>query len=95
EAIKLWLPSQISRTAPCDTCLQAIEWKLWYAQAHDALHSLCSNLRAQTAILKYKDCNLCGQGANMRAQNMLKAVEARLEAATSIYEHAHKALMVL
>ncbi|KAG0699707.1 hypothetical protein DFH29DRAFT_877092 [Suillus ampliporus] len=29
----------------------------------------------------------------MRAQNMLKAVEARLEAATSTYKHAHKALV--
>ncbi|KAG1818520.1 uncharacterized protein BJ212DRAFT_1298611 [Suillus subaureus] len=32
ETIKLWLPSQISRTAPCNSCLQAIKWKLQYAQ---------------------------------------------------------------
>ncbi|KAG2743102.1 hypothetical protein P692DRAFT_201841926 [Suillus brevipes Sb2] len=95
ETIKLWLPSHIGRTAPCDTHLQTIEWKLRYAQAHDALRSLHSNLRAQTAILKYKDRNLCGQGANMRARNTLKAVEARLEAAASTYERAHKALVVL
>jgi hypothetical protein len=95
ETIKLWLPSHIGRTAPCDTRLQTIEWKLRYAQAHDALHSLCSNLCAQTAILKYKDRNLRGQGANTRAQNTLKAVEARLEAAASTYEHAHKALVIL
>ncbi|KAG1890466.1 uncharacterized protein F5891DRAFT_1198160 [Suillus fuscotomentosus] len=81
EAIKLWLPSQISRTTPCNSRLQAIKWKLRYAQAHDALRSLHSNLRAQTAILKYKDCNLHGQGANTRARNTLKAVEARIEAA--------------
>ncbi|KAG1893780.1 uncharacterized protein F5891DRAFT_1131166 [Suillus fuscotomentosus] len=93
ETIKLWLPSQIGKTAPCDTCLQTIEWKLRYAQAHDALCSLHSNLHAQTAILKYKDHNLHGQGANTRAQNTLKAVEARLEAAASMYEHAHKALV--
>ncbi|KAG1747926.1 uncharacterized protein EDB91DRAFT_1235827 [Suillus paluster] len=61
ETIKLWLPSQISRTAPCDTRLQTIEWKLRYTQAHDALRSLRLNLCAQTAILKYKDCNLRGQ----------------------------------
>ncbi|KAG1722176.1 uncharacterized protein EDB91DRAFT_1240244 [Suillus paluster] len=95
EAIKLWLPSQISRTAPCNSGLQAIEWKLQYAQGHDALRSLCSNLRAQTAILKYKDRNLRGQGANTRAQNTLKAVEARIGAAASTYEYAHKALVVL
>ncbi|KAG2053534.1 hypothetical protein BDR06DRAFT_997114, partial [Suillus hirtellus] len=95
EAVKLWLPSQISRTSPCDSHLQAIEWKLRYAQAHDGLRSLCSNLHAQTAVLKYKDCNLCGQGANTRAWNTLKAVEARIEAAASTYEHAHRALVVL
>ncbi|KAG1885253.1 hypothetical protein F4604DRAFT_1878622 [Suillus subluteus] len=95
EAIKLWLPSQISRNAPCNSRLQAIEWKLWYAQGHDALRSLRSNLRAQTAILKYKDRNLRGQGANTRARNTLKAVEARIEAAASTYEYAHKALVVL
>ncbi|KAG1884769.1 hypothetical protein F4604DRAFT_1878698 [Suillus subluteus] len=86
EAIKLWLPSQISRNAPCNSRLQAIEWKLQYAQGHDALRSLRSNLRAQTAILKYKDRNLRGQGANTRARNTLKAVEARIEAAASTYE---------
>ncbi|KAG1726701.1 uncharacterized protein EDB91DRAFT_1330919 [Suillus paluster] len=95
EAIKLWLPSHISRTSPCDTRLQAIEWKLRYGQAHDALRSLCSNLRALTAILKYKDRHLRGQGANTRAQNTLKAVEARIEAAASTYEHARKSLVVL
>ncbi|KAG1887614.1 hypothetical protein F4604DRAFT_1877484 [Suillus subluteus] len=95
EAIKLWLPSQISRNAPCNSRLQAIKWKLRYAQGHDALRSLRSNLRAQTAILKYKDRNLRGQGANTRARNTLKAVEARIEAAASTYEYAHKALVVL
>ncbi|KAG1842059.1 hypothetical protein F4604DRAFT_1884809 [Suillus subluteus] len=95
EAIKLWLPSQISRNAPCNSHLQAIKWKLRYAQGHDALCSLRSNLCAQTAILKYKDHNLRGQGANTRARNTLKAVEARIEAAASTYEYAHKALVVL
>ncbi|KAG2028869.1 hypothetical protein BDR03DRAFT_882493 [Suillus americanus] len=95
EAIKLWLPSHISRTSPCDTRLQAIEWKLRYGQAHDALRSLRSNLRALTAILKYKDRHLRGQGANTRARNTLKAVEARIEAAASTYEHARKSLVVL
>ncbi|KAG2103729.1 uncharacterized protein F5147DRAFT_746669 [Suillus discolor] len=95
ETVKLWLPSQMGKTAPCDTRLQTIEWKLRYVQAHDALRSLRSNLCAQTAILKYKDRNLRGQGANTRARNTLKAVEARLEAAASTYERAHKALVVL
>ncbi|KAG1779216.1 hypothetical protein EV702DRAFT_1216574 [Suillus placidus] len=95
EAIKLWLPSHISGTMPCDIHLQTIEWKLRYGQAHDALRSLRSNLRAQTAILKYKDRHLRGQGANTRARNTLKAIEVRIEGAASTYEHAHKSLVVL
>ncbi|KAG1720010.1 hypothetical protein EDB19DRAFT_1898572 [Suillus lakei] len=83
ESIKLWLPSHISRTMPCDTRLQAIKWKLRYGQAHNALRSLRSNLCAQTAILKYKDQHLCGQGANTWARNTLKAVEVRIEAGCS------------
>ncbi|KAG1741361.1 hypothetical protein EDB19DRAFT_1895127 [Suillus lakei] len=95
EAIKLWLLSQLNRTVPCDARLEAIEWKLHYAQAHDALRSLHSNLHAQTAILKYKDRNLRGQGANTRARNTLKAVETRIESATSTYERAHTSLIIL
>ncbi|KAG2128024.1 uncharacterized protein EDB93DRAFT_1243611 [Suillus bovinus] len=95
EAIKLWLPSHISGTVHCDTHLQVIKWKLRYGQAHNALRSLHSNLRAQTAILKYKDRHLHGQGANTWARNTLKAVEVRIEAAARTYEHAHKSLVVL
>ncbi|KAG2139540.1 hypothetical protein BD769DRAFT_1350679 [Suillus cothurnatus] len=95
ETFKLWLPSQIGRSAPCDERLQRTEWRLRYAQGHDALRSLCSSLRAQTAVLKYKDRNLRGQGANTRARNTLKTIDARIEAAASRYEGAHKALVIL
>jgi hypothetical protein len=92
---KLWMPSQIGRTAPCDIGLQKIEWKLRYAQAHDALRSVRSNLRAQTAVLKYKDRHLRGQGANTRARNTLKSIEVRIEAAATRYEAARQALLNL
>ncbi|KAG1787612.1 uncharacterized protein HD556DRAFT_1434387 [Suillus plorans] len=86
EGFKLWLPLQIGRSLPCDESLQRVEWRLRYAQGHDALHSLRSCLRAQTAILKYKDRNLRGQGANTRARNTLQAIDTRIEAATRKYE---------
>ncbi|KAG2138229.1 hypothetical protein BD769DRAFT_1626642 [Suillus cothurnatus] len=95
EMFKLWLPSQIGRSAPCDERLQRTEWRLRYAQGHDTLRSLRSSLRAQTAVLKYKDRNLRGQGANTRARNTLKTIDARIEAAASRYEGAHKALVIL
>jgi hypothetical protein len=95
ETFKLWLPSQIGRLALCDERLQRIEWRLRYAQCHDTLCSVRSSLRAQTAVLKYKDRNLRGQGANTRARSMLKTIDARIEAATGRYEGAHKALVTL
>jgi hypothetical protein len=95
ESFKLWLPSHIGRSSPCDKTLQRVEWRLRYAQGHDALRSLRSCLRAQTAILKYKDWNLRGQGANTRARNTLKAIYVRIEAASRRYESAHKALVIL
>ncbi|KAG1765896.1 hypothetical protein EDD22DRAFT_978598 [Suillus occidentalis] len=91
----LWLLSQLNRTVPCDMHLEAIECKLHCVQAHNALHSLHSNLHAQTAILKYKDQNLCGQEANMRACNTLKAIETRIENAASTYKCTHTSLIIL
>lgn len=95
EMYRLMLPSQLGSSLPCDKNLQRIEWRLRIAQAHDALHSLRSNLRAQTCVLKYKDRNLRGQGANTRARNTLKAIESRIDAAANRYNDAHKALVKL
>ncbi|KAG1823160.1 hypothetical protein DFJ58DRAFT_720087 [Suillus subalutaceus] len=95
ESFQLLLPSQVGGTATCDLKFHTIEWKLQYAQAHNTLRSLRSNLRAQTAVLKYKDRNLRGQGANTRAHNTLKGIDARIEAASTRYQDARKALVIL
>ncbi|KAG2139185.1 uncharacterized protein EDB93DRAFT_1241990 [Suillus bovinus] len=44
-----WDKANIVGTATCDLKFQAIKWKLRYAQAHNTLCFLCSNLHAQTA----------------------------------------------
>lgn len=95
ESFQLLLPSQVSETTTCDLKFQTIEWKLRYAQAHNALHALRSNLCAQTAVLKYKDRNLHGQGTNTRACNTLKGIDARIKATLSQYQDACKALVIL
>ncbi|KIJ10047.1 hypothetical protein PAXINDRAFT_27756, partial [Paxillus involutus ATCC 200175] len=95
DTFNLCLPSQIGWSFECPEMLQKIEWKLCYAQAHDALHSLRSNLRARSYVLKYKDRHLQGQGANTRAWNMLKGIEGHIEAMANKYGDAHKALVVL
>ena len=45
--IRLYLPSAINVTSKvaCDARLCCIECDLHQAQAHDALHELCNNLR--------------------------------------------------
>ncbi|KAG1727882.1 hypothetical protein EDB19DRAFT_1897468 [Suillus lakei] len=91
----LLLPSHVGRTATYDLKFQTIEWKLQYGEAHDTLRSLRSNLHMQTAVLKYKDQNLHGQGTNTRAHNMLKRIDGRIEAASSQYQDARKVLVVL
>ncbi|KAG1775056.1 hypothetical protein EV702DRAFT_1199653 [Suillus placidus] len=92
KSFELLLPSQVGRTDPCDLKFQKIEWKVRYAQAHDTLHS---NLRVQTAILKYKDWNLHGQGSNTQARNMLKGIDTRIEVASTQYQDARRALVIL
>ncbi|KIK74770.1 hypothetical protein PAXRUDRAFT_19553 [Paxillus rubicundulus Ve08.2h10] len=95
ETFDLMLPSQMGRSMHYGEKFQRIEWRLHDAQAHDSLHSLRSNLRVQSYVLKYKDRNLCGQGANTRAHNTLKGTDVRINAAANRYRNAHEALVVL
>lgn len=95
ELYQLMLPSQIGKSISCDTKLYQIEWKLWYAQAHDILYTICSNLQTWSYLLRFKDCHLQGQGANTWACNTLKTIEASIEATTSQYSDAHKTLVDL
>ncbi|KIK74265.1 hypothetical protein PAXRUDRAFT_29183 [Paxillus rubicundulus Ve08.2h10] len=95
ETFNLMLPSQMGRSMHYGEKFQRIEWRLRDAQAHDSLHSLRSNLRVQSYVLKYKDCNLHCQGANTRACNTLKGIDARIDAAANRYRNAHEALVVL
>lgn len=95
ETFRLMLPSQLGSLISCHENLQRTEWRLRITQVHDALHSLRANLRAQTCVLKYKDRNLCRQGANTRARNTVKAIESRINAAMNRYNDAHRALVKL
>ncbi|KAH0828896.1 hypothetical protein J3R83DRAFT_2296 [Lanmaoa asiatica] len=95
ELFRLQLPSEIGNRFPVDERLQDIEWRLRLGQAHDALHSIRSNLRIRSYILKYKDHNLRGQGANTRAQNTVKKINARIDTAAGRYRDAHAALVML
>ena len=56
EDYPLCLPSAFATASlTCDITLMEYEWKLCYAQAHDALHSLRQTLRFRSYLLKFKD----------------------------------------
>lgn len=95
EMYPLMLPSQLSPLVPCHEKLKQIEWRLRIAQAHDALHSLWANLHTWSCILKYKDWNLCGQGANTRAYNILKVIKLQIDAGVNQYDNIHNVLVRL
>jgi len=78
ENFPLLLPSRMRCSIPCDENLYLMEWRLCFAQAHNILHFLHSNLCTCSYILKYKDQNLHGQGMNTRAWNTLKLVDAHI-----------------
>lgn len=95
QEFPLWLPSTVHRQVPCDARLEEIEWKLRFRQAHDALEELRQALRSRAYMLRFKDRFLRGQGANTRARNCLKSVDAKVKAAAAKYRAAHSALSEL
>ena len=96
EDYPLCLPSAFAAASlTCDITLMEYEWKLRYAQAHDALHSLRQTLHFRSYLLKFKDRHLTGQGANTRARSTLKGVEAKISIATQRYHAARAALASL
>ena len=95
EDIPLFLPSQINSRAPCPRPLNIIEFRLREGQAHDTLNDLCQGLRSHAYMLKFKDRFLHGQGANTRAQNCLKALDTKINAAATRYRVAYHALSAL
>ena len=95
QDICLWLPSALSCQVPCDTKLEELEWKLRTGEAHDTLNELRQALRSRSHMLRFKDRFLQGQGANTRARNSLKLVDAKLDASAAKYHAAHGALLAL
>ncbi|KAF8834862.1 hypothetical protein BDN67DRAFT_992573 [Paxillus ammoniavirescens] len=95
EDFALHLPSQLGHSIACPLQLEQIKWQLHKGQAHDALNELQQALRSRSYMLKFKDRFLRGQGANMRARNCLKSVDAKVNASAAKYRAAHVALCAL
>ncbi|KAI6038070.1 hypothetical protein EDC04DRAFT_2868514 [Pisolithus marmoratus] len=88
EDIPFYLPLQINHKFSSGHNLELIEFQLWEGQANDALNEL-------SYMLKFKDCFLCGQGANTHAHNCLKNVDAKIDSSVAKYCAAHHALCTL
>lgn len=95
ESFSLLLPSVIQHQVPCDTNLQQIEWELHTGQAYDALEELRQGLRSCSYMECFKDRFLRGQGANTRARNSLKAMDAKIQLRAADYRTAYCALQEL
>jgi DNA polymerase III delta prime subunit len=92
----LWLPSQINmHQAHIPNSLQKIEWKLRYAQAHEALRELRHQLQVCAYLFKFKDRFVRGQGANTCARNAISGVQARIDSAAEEYRNSRDALQSL
>lgn len=71
-----------------DLHLMEYEWKLWWAQAHNALNKLRSHLCLCSHMYKFKHKNLWGQAASTRMQNLITRVEAKKDVAVEKYKRA-------
>jgi predicted metal-dependent hydrolase len=93
--ICLCLPSQILGQVEVDERLCRLEWKLRYAQAHEALGRVRQHLQVCAYLYKFKDRFVRGQGANTRARNAIESVTAKIMAAAEEYRAAYNALSAL
>lgn len=95
ERIKLFLPSaltsQIAREKACAPQIEAIEARLRFAEASDALEDLRRGLRMRTVTNRFNVKNITGQRANTRAQGVQHQVDVRIHAAKIRYRYAWEA----
>ncbi|KAH7905933.1 hypothetical protein BJ138DRAFT_1017003 [Hygrophoropsis aurantiaca] len=95
QKFKLWLPSELAPTDVCDVRLRDYEWRLRYAQAHDALNQTRQFLRLRSHLYNFKDRNVRGQRPNTRANTVIDNVDAKVMVCAKRYQNARIALQTL
>jgi hypothetical protein len=95
QDMKLWMPSQIGKSAQCDTELYEYEYDLRKGQAFDGLEEMRSQLLVRTHEYKYKDTALRGVKAMTRSGTRIKGIDARIQRAAQQYRAARAALVSL
>ncbi|TFY51020.1 hypothetical protein EVJ58_g10780 [Rhodofomes roseus] len=93
--IPLLLPSDVVHALSVDPALQDCEWRLRYAQAHDALNDLRRHLRLSSHLYHFKDRFVRGQRENTRARSIIKTVQDKVDEDAARYCRARTALLTL
>jgi hypothetical protein len=98
EDCKLYMPSELSeldRHRYCPAGLAAMEDRLRYAEASDALEDLRHQLRTRSFTNRFKVANVTGQIHNTRARETQHRIDDKVRSAELRYRRARWALLNL
>lgn len=93
--IPLYLPSQLPPNTPVDPKFYRYEWHLRKAQAFDALASLRQQLRLRAHLVGFKLRFDRGQAQNLRSNDVISRVYARVLESVEQYRGTREALLTL
>lgn len=93
----LYLPSSLPPEIlnKCSPRLVLMETELRIGQCRDSLSQLRTKLNAQARLLKHKYVNIRHQVQNTRSRNLLKRVNAKIDAVATKYRQVFAALQAL
>lgn len=92
---ELLLPSQVLDRIPVSEDMMEIEWRLRFAQGHDALHDIRRLLLVRSQMYAAKDRFSRGQGQVTRSRNLILGVQSRIDANVLKYREFRAALLRL
>lgn len=90
---ELFLPSQVLDRIDVSHEMIEIEWRLRFAQAHDALHDIRRLLLVRSQMYAAKDRFSRGQRQVTRSQNLLRSVQSRIDESAQKYRGFRTALL--
>lgn len=91
----LFLPSQAVDRVVVGTDLMEYEWRLRFAQAHDALYDMRRLILVRSQMYAAKDRFSRGQRQVTRSQNLLRGVQERIDMSVTKYRDFRAALLKL
>lgn len=95
EDLALYMPSELPKRDIrkfCPNGLAALEDRLRYAEASDALEKLRHHLRTRSFANKFKIANVTGQIKNTRARETQARIDDKVNAAAATYRRARAAV---